>query len=90
MMFWYHSNLIIDTEYLEFHLNLRLLTAAAVFFQFDMIYWTGDLPPHDIWNQTRESQLEVLQKLTNKLLAYFPNTPIYPAVGNHESAPVDR
>ena len=20
----------------------------------DLIYWTGDLPPHDIWNQTRK------------------------------------
>ena len=55
-----------------------------------MIYWTGDLPPHDIWQQDRLGQITLLQKLADKLLMYFPNIPIYSVVGNHESAPVDR
>ena len=25
----------------------------------DLIYWTGDLPPHDIWNQSRDGNVEV-------------------------------
>lgn len=55
-----------------------------------MIYWTGDLPPHDIWEQTRSDQVSILQHLTDKLLKYFPDKLVFSAVGNHESAPVDR
>ena len=29
----------------------------------DLIYWTGDLPPHDIWNQSRDGNVEVREKL---------------------------
>ncbi|XP_067935933.1 sphingomyelin phosphodiesterase-like [Watersipora subatra] len=57
--------------------------------RFDMIYWTGDLPAHDIWQQSREQQLSLLKRLTDKLLKYFPNIPIYSSVGNHESFPAD-
>ena len=66
------------------------LPPLSYLLQFDMIYWTGDLPPHDIWQQDRLGQITLLQKLADKLLMYFPNTPIYSVVGNHESAPVDR
>eukprot|EP00088_Acartia_fossae_P026753 TRINITY_DN2753_c0_g1_i2.p1 TRINITY_DN2753_c0_g1~~TRINITY_DN2753_c0_g1_i2.p1 ORF type:complete len:675 (+),score=82.41 TRINITY_DN2753_c0_g1_i2:37-2061(+) len=55
----------------------------------DYIYWTGDLPPHDIWNQTREGNLKVLRETSDQLRQYFPETTILPALGNHESAPVD-
>jgi len=55
----------------------------------DLIYWTGDLPPHDIWNQTRKANLEVLHGTSDQLREFFPNTMILPALGNHESAPVD-
>ncbi|KAG0720016.1 Sphingomyelin phosphodiesterase [Chionoecetes opilio] len=55
----------------------------------DYIIWTGDLPPHDIWNQTKESNLNILRATINQLIIYFPETPIFPALGNHESAPVN-
>lgn len=57
--------------------------------KFDYILWTGDLPNHHIWNQTREEQLEKLNNLTRLFLKYFPKTPVFPSVGNHESAPVN-
>ena len=56
-------------------------------FKFDFIYWTGDLPPHNVWWQTRSDQLFALDTLTNLFLKYFPNKKIFPALGNHESAP---
>ena len=28
----------------------------------DLIYWTGDLPPHDIWNQSRDGNVEVSER----------------------------
>lgn len=55
----------------------------------DYIIWTGDLPPHDIWNQTRESNLIILRSTVQQLMDYFPYTPIFPALGNHEAAPVN-
>ncbi|XP_050717172.1 sphingomyelin phosphodiesterase-like isoform X1 [Eriocheir sinensis] len=53
------------------------------------IIWTGDLPPHDIWNQTKESNLNILRATIDQLILYFPSIPIFPALGNHESAPVN-
>ncbi|CAH1103351.1 unnamed protein product [Psylliodes chrysocephalus] len=53
----------------------------------DYIIWTGDLPPHDIWNQTQQSNLDIIKESVEQMLRYFPNIPIFPAVGNHESVP---
>ncbi|XP_043597196.1 sphingomyelin phosphodiesterase isoform X1 [Bombus pyrosoma] len=55
----------------------------------DYILWTGDLPPHDVWNQTREENLKVLHETVTQLIEMFPGIPIFPALGNHESAPVN-
>ncbi|XP_069704138.1 sphingomyelin phosphodiesterase-like [Periplaneta americana] len=55
----------------------------------DYILWTGDLPPHDVWNQTREENLGVLKETVAQLTKTFPGIPIFPALGNHESAPVN-
>ena len=55
----------------------------------ELIYWTGDLPPHDIWNQTRQGNLEVLRETSKQLRQHFPDKVILPALGNHESVPVD-
>lgn len=54
---------------------------------FDFIYWTGDLPPHNVWNQTRTDQLSAIEKLTILFQKYFGNKAIYPTLGNHEAAP---
>lgn len=56
----------------------------------DYILWTGDLPPHDIWNQTKEENLKILKDTVKQISDMFPGVPIFPALGNHESAPVNR
>lgn len=56
----------------------------------DYIIWTGDLPPHDIWNQTREENLKIMKETVKQMSDMFPGAPIFPALGNHESAPVNR
>ena len=58
--------------------------------EFDWIYWTGDLPAHDDWNQTRSDQQLLLQLLTKQMEFYLGDVKIYPTLGNHESAPVNR
>uniref|UniRef100_A0A1X7T6Y9 Sphingomyelin phosphodiesterase n=1 Tax=Amphimedon queenslandica TaxID=400682 RepID=A0A1X7T6Y9_AMPQE len=57
--------------------------------QFDWIYLTGDLPPHNVWNQTQDDQIYIFNKIINLFYEYFPNKPLFFSVGNHESAPVN-
>ena len=58
--------------------------------QIDYILWTGDLPAHDIWNQSQEGQVSILFRLSDIFQKYFPGIPVFPAVGNHDTLPVDR
>ena len=44
---------------------------------------SGDNPPHDLWNETFASQLEVTQFIVDYLAQQLPNISIYPAIGNH-------
>lgn len=57
--------------------------------QFDFVYWTGDLPAHNLWNQTKDDQLAILKKIVGLFKKYLPNKQIFPALGNHESAPAN-
>ena len=58
---------------------------AATHPNLDLIYWTGDLPAHDIWNQTREGNKEIVRATALQLQKFFPEVPVFPALGNHES-----
>ena len=51
----------------------------------DLIYFTGDLPPHNVWNQSRDEQLFSLKTINELLSKTFPKKSFYPAVGNHEA-----
>ncbi|XP_078078761.1 sphingomyelin phosphodiesterase isoform X2 [Mustelus asterias] len=57
--------------------------------RFDLVYWTGDIPAHNVWHQTRKDQLLALETITSLVWKYLGRVPIYPAVGNHESTPVN-
>ncbi|XP_018547609.1 sphingomyelin phosphodiesterase [Lates calcarifer] len=68
----------------------NLLENAAKAGPWDWVYWTGDIPAHNVWSQTRKQQLSeltVISRLIHKHLG--PNVTVYPAVGNHESTPVN-
>ncbi|KAL5481336.1 hypothetical protein EMCRGX_G021473 [Ephydatia muelleri] len=67
-------------------LELLADTIKALDPQPDVIVYTGDNPPHDIWNETYNSQLGATQFLVD-YLAQMLNRTIYPAMGNHESFP---
>ena len=61
--------------------------------KIDFMIWTGDNPPHDIWAESRESQLNASKTVADWLYNSFTvqrKWPIYPAIGNHESFPVDQ
>ena len=53
----------------------------------DFVVYGGDNPPHDLWMETEQSQMNVESIVINMFKQHFPNTPIYPVLGNHESYP---
>ncbi|KAK0094986.1 hypothetical protein PV326_009487 [Microctonus aethiopoides] len=55
----------------------------------DLIYFTGDVIDHGVWETSREGNTKSLVKNFNKMKDIFGNTPIYPIVGNHEPNPVN-
>ena len=68
----------------------KLLFIYFDWFQFDYVIFTGDIPPHNIWNQTRSDQTSAIDVLTKYMKTYLPDKTVFNALGNHESAPVDR
>jgi sphingomyelin phosphodiesterase len=60
------------------------------FIKVYFIYYTGDLPPHNVWNQSREQQLYSLSSITDLLAKTFPDKIFYSAVGNHEAGKTKR
>ncbi|XP_068122580.1 sphingomyelin phosphodiesterase [Hyperolius riggenbachi] len=74
---------------LPLHTIDSLLRHVASTGPFDRVYWTGDIPAHNVWEQTRNAQLNALQTITGLIRKYLGPVPVYPAVGNHESAPVN-
>ncbi|KAI6654603.1 hypothetical protein LOD99_999 [Oopsacas minuta] len=53
----------------------------------DFVVYGGDNPPHDMWAETEESQMVVEALVIKMFKENFPNTSIYPVLGNHESYP---
>ncbi|XP_051902802.1 sphingomyelin phosphodiesterase [Hippocampus zosterae] len=57
---------------------------------WDWVYWTGDIPAHNVWSQTREQQLTALTVITRLIQKHLrPHVTVYPSIGNHESTPVN-
>ncbi|KAI7877878.1 Metallo-dependent phosphatase-like protein [Mucor mucedo] len=56
---------------------------------------TGDIPPHEVWSTLPISKTQMIQDASYALLhahfdsPFFINSRLYPAIGNHESAPTN-
>ncbi|KAM3836575.1 sphingomyelin phosphodiesterase [Vipera latastei] len=74
---------------LPLHTLENLLQHLASAGPYDAAYWTGDIPAHNVWQQTRQDQLHALTTITSLIQKYLGPLPVYPAVGNHESVPVN-
>lgn len=44
---------------------------------------TGDSPPHHIWQETLDWQMNVTTNVGREFTNYFPGIPTYSAIGNH-------
>ncbi|XP_061754541.1 sphingomyelin phosphodiesterase [Nerophis ophidion] len=68
----------------------NLLENVARTGPWDWVYWTGDIPAHNVWSQTRKQQLSELRVITRLIQKHLGrNVTVYPAIGNHESTPVN-
>mmetsp|Transcript_27023 Transcript_27023/g.19483 ORF Transcript_27023/g.19483 Transcript_27023/m.19483 type:complete len:81 (+) Transcript_27023:949-1191(+) len=55
----------------------------------DAIIWTGDSISHDFYALETEDILHTIKSLTDLLIETFPDTPIIPAIGNHDFDPAN-
>ncbi|XP_034971199.2 sphingomyelin phosphodiesterase [Zootoca vivipara] len=74
---------------LPLHTLESLLQHLAGSGPFDLAYWTGDIPAHNVWEQSRADQLGALGTVTALIQKHLGPLPVYPAVGNHETVPVN-
>ncbi|KAG0720315.1 Sphingomyelin phosphodiesterase [Chionoecetes opilio] len=75
---------------LPLHTLEDLLAQAAAITTPDLVYMTGDLPPHDVWAQNRATNLLAIEVTMDLIKKYFPGIPVVNTLGNHASAPVNR
>jgi sphingomyelin phosphodiesterase len=54
----------------------------------DAIIWTGDNTPHDIWQQSQSYNINFTVLLAERIRK-ATNATVIPAMGNHESFPVN-
>lgn len=66
-----------------------LLSQAAEMTTPDLVYITGDLPPHDVWAQNHATNLAAIEVTMDLVKKYFPDIPVVNSLGNHASAPVN-
>ena len=66
-----------DTSELINKLNQLNSTAN----QLDYVMWTGDILPHDFWQQTKSTSIKYIEESTNAIHKYLPQTPIVPVLG---------
>lgn len=66
------------------------LVNLFIFLQnIDFIYVTGDIVDHSVWSTSITANSDVITKVMNELKEEFPDTPIYPILGNHEPSPLN-
>ena len=82
-------------EYGEFKCDLPRKTLTKMF-QFinntikpDVIFWTGDMAAHYVWNDSVKDVAEANKVIADELQATLPNVMVYPILGNHDVWPVN-
>lgn len=55
----------------------------------DYIILSGDYMSHKDWSYSKKDHLKIISNLTNLINKYFPGTPVFWGIGNHEGVPVN-
>ncbi|XP_015119788.1 sphingomyelin phosphodiesterase isoform X2 [Diachasma alloeum] len=56
----------------------------------DLIYFTGDVIDHGVWETSRSVNSRSLHKIFKKMKETFRDRPVYPIFGNHEPHPLNQ
>ena len=57
----------------------------------EFILLTGDYPPHDVWSQTEETNLDHAKAVVDAIVDVFGSEiPVMPSLGNHEPFPANK
>ena len=67
-----------------------LCSDLSLLLKFDWVYMTGDLPAHNVWDQSKNDQVSVLGYISSLMKQYLPSKKVYFSLGNHEGVPVNR
>ena len=59
-------------------------------YRFQFVVLTGDLAAHDAWRITREEALKRIQFVSDLLKENLRNVPVIPALGNHDTVPINQ
>lgn len=54
-----------------------------------MIYFTGDILDHGIWETTLEGNKKSIRDTMGKMKEVFGDIPVFPILGNHEPHPLN-
>ncbi|KAJ4436564.1 hypothetical protein ANN_16597 [Periplaneta americana] len=57
--------------------------------RIDYIYMTGDIVDHAVWDTSVQKNKDVITKVLTQIKTDFPDTPVYPVLGNHEPSPLN-
>lgn len=72
-------------------LNLSIAMSKEIHGSYvDYILWTGDSPSHHDFAQSITQNLEAIYDNTALLKYYFPDVQVIPAIGNHDTWPIDQ
>ncbi|GLH11753.1 Uncharacterized protein GBIM_16515 [Gryllus bimaculatus] len=55
----------------------------------DFVYFTGDLVDHGVWETSRDLNNGIFNQFYAEYQKKFPNTPLFPTLGNHEPHPLN-
>lgn len=72
-----------------FIVNNRFFLPPILLQDIDYVIWTGDLVPHDVWMQTNEDLMNIIEESIKLVSEKLSGIPIFPALGNHERAPAN-
>jgi sphingomyelin phosphodiesterase len=55
----------------------------------DYVYFTGDVVDHGVWETSEDYITKSYKTIMDEFFKRFPKTPVYFALGNHETHPLN-
>jgi len=69
--------------------TIRLFLEHVASLSPHLVLFSGDIPPHTVWDETEESQMACTETLTTVMKEILGDFVVYPTIGNHEMYPTN-